>query len=413
MPSRTSNPLNAARIRSQFPFFTDDGPGRAIHYLDNAATSQKPYSVIDAIADFYKTACGPAHRGLYPLAEEATTRYERSRARLAGFVGAHAADQIVFTRSTTESINMVASGWAHRRLKPGDRIYATRMEHHSNVLPWQRVCRNTGAEIRFIPVGKDGSLDIESDPELFGPRTRLIAVCHVSNVLGTVNPVREMTAEADKRNIPVLVDAAQSAAHFRLDVVELGCDFLALSAHKMYGPTGIGLLYAKPERLEEMEPLLLGGGMVDQVRKTASTWAAVPARFEAGSPNIAGGVGFAAAADFIEQTGIDAIEGHIRELTNHAVQALHGMGGVEIYGSPLSPDHSAIVSFNVAGIHPHDVAQVAGEHGVALRAGHHCCQPLMQDLGVAATVRASFAAYNRFEDIDALVEAIGIARRIF
>lgn len=411
--SQKTGLLRGADIRSQFPFFAQDKPGGTLHYLDNAATSQKPYSVIDAVARFYKEACGPAHRGLYPLAEEATARYEHSRTRLAEFIGATSADQVIFTRSTTESINMVASGWAPHVLKPGDRVYVTRMEHHSNLLPWQRACRNAGAELRFIPLRKDGTLDVGSDPELFDDRTGLIALCHVSNVLGTLNSVEKITEEAKRKNIPVLVDAAQSAAHIELDVNELGCDFLALSAHKMCGPTGVGLLYARPERLADMEPLLLGGGMVDQVDDTQSTWTSIPARFEAGSPNIAGAIGFAAAADFIEGIGMDAVEEHVRELTNQAVHALHRMDGIEIYGSPLSPDHTAIVSFNVAGIHPHDVAQVAGEQGVALRAGHHCCQPLMKDLGVAATVRASFAAYNQVEDVDALVEAIRMACRLF
>jgi cysteine desulfurase/selenocysteine lyase len=286
------------------------------------------------------------------------------------------------------------------------------MEHHANLLPWQRVCRERGAELRVIELGEDGSLDWQAAAGLFDSRTRLISLCHVSNVLGIENPVQAVCARASAEGIPVLVDAAQSVAHTRVDATALGCDFLAFSAHKMYGPTGIGALYAKPARLEEMEPLLVGGGMVDQVTMAAASWAKSPERFEAGSPNLAGAAGFAAAVEYLTGLGMDAIHAHVSRLTRQAVAALAEVPGLRLIPE-RSVERSAIVSFVIDGVHPHDLAQVAGEQGVALRAGHHCCQPLMRHLGVAATTRASVAVYNSAADIEALLRAIDTARRLF
>jgi cysteine desulfurase/selenocysteine lyase len=398
--------------RADFPLLRDAELGRALHYLDNAATTQKPDSVIAAISECYREFNAPIHRGLYPLAEEATRRYEQARATVAGFIGAPLAEQLVFTHSATEAINMVAYGWARPRLASGDRIWVTRMEHHANLLPWQRVCRERGAELRVIELGEDGSLDWQAAAGLFDSRTRLISLCHVSNVLGIENPVQAVCARASAEGIPVLVDAAQSVAHTRVDATALGCDFLAFSAHKMYGPTGIGALYAKPARLEEMEPLLVGGGMVDQVTMAAASWAKSPERFEAGSPNLAGAAGFAAAVEYLTGLGMDAIHAHVSRLTRQAVAALAEVPGLRLIPE-RSVERSAIVSFVIDGVHPHDLAQVAGEQGVALRAGHHCCQPLMRHLGVAATTRASVAVYNSAADIDALLRAIDTARRLF
>jgi cysteine desulfurase/selenocysteine lyase len=398
--------------RADFPLLRDAELGRALHYLDNAATTQKPESVIAAISECYREFNAPIHRGLYPLAEEATRRYEQARAAVAGFIGAPLAEQLVFTHSATEAINMVAYGWARPRLAPGERIWVTRMEHHANLLPWQRVCRERGAELRVIELGEDGSLDWQAAAGLFDSRTRLISLCHVSNVLGIENPVQAVCARASAEGIPVLVDAAQSVAHTRVDATALGCDFLAFSAHKMYGPTGIGALYAKPARLEEMEPLLVGGGMVDQVTMAAASWAKSPERFEAGSPNLAGAAGFAAAVEYLTGLGMDAIHAHVSRLTRQAVAALAEVPGLRLIPE-RSVERSAIVSFVIDGVHPHDLAQVAGEQGVALRAGHHCCQPLMRHLGVAATTRASVAVYNSAADIEALLRAIDTARRLF
>jgi cysteine desulfurase/selenocysteine lyase len=408
-PGKTDSLANR---RADFPLLREAQLGRALHYLDNAATTQKPESVIAAISACYREFNAPIHRGLYPLAEEATRRYEQARATVARFIGTPSAEQLVFTHSATESINMVACGWARPRLAPGDCIWVTRMEHHANLLPWQRVCREREAELRVIELGDDGSLDWQGAEGLFDSRTRLIALCHVSNVLGIENPVQAICRQAAAAGIPVLVDAAQSVAHTPVDAAALGCDFLAFSAHKMYGPTGIGVLYAKPARLAEMEPLLVGGGMVDQVTLATASWAKVPERFEAGSPNLAGAAGFAAAVEYLTQVGVETIHAHVSRLTRQAVDAL-----AEVPGLRLIPDRtvarSAIVSFVIDGVHPHDLAQVAGEQGVALRAGHHCCQPLMQHLGLAATTRASLALYNSEQDIEALLRALDQARRLF
>ncbi len=406
------NTLDVARLRRDFPLLREHRAGREWVYLDNAATSQKPNCVIEAIADCYRSYNAPVHRGLYALAQEATIRYEDARARISRFIRAPSSEQIIFTRSATESINMVAQGWAASRLKPGDQVWVTRMEHHSNFLPWQRVCRATGAELCVIELNAAGKLDLSTCPGLFGPRTRLIALSLVSNVLGVINPVSEIIQQAAEQNIAVLVDAAQAASHIPLDVKTLGCDFLALSAHKMCGPNGIGLLYARARRLEEMEPMLLGGGMVDQVEEQEAAWAEAPAKFEAGSPNLAGAVGFAAAADYLGGIGMIAIQQHIAALTRYAMEALMAFPDITIYG-PDAGQRAGIISFNLAGIHPHDLVQAAGDEGVALRAGHHCCQPLMHRLRITGTARASFAFYNTASDIDALLAAIDKARRLF
>jgi cysteine desulfurase/selenocysteine lyase len=390
-------------LRGQFPLLAAD-PG--LHYLDSAATSQKPQCVIDAIADCYRGRYASVHRGLYPLAEAASLDYERARQRLADYINAPSADEVVFTRSATEAINLVATGWAGTRLEPGDRVWVSRMEHHSNYLPWQRVCRESGAELRIIPLDAAGELDLAAADGLFDARTRLIAVTQVSNVLGVVNPVADICARAARHSIPVLVDAAQSVGHMPVDVQSLGCDFLAASAHKMCGPGGIGLLYGRGERLAETEPALLGGGMVDQVRDDDSQWADIPARFEAGSPNLAGAVGFAAAADYLDAIGRQAIADRERELAGSAFDLLSAIDGIEFYPASRAAGRSGILSFNLEGVHPHDIAQIAGEHGVAIRAGHHCCQPLMRQLGVSSTARASFAFYNNDEDVAALAAAL-------
>jgi cysteine desulfurase/selenocysteine lyase len=352
------------------------------------------------------------HRGLYPLAELASEAYEKARQTLANFINAASADEIVFTRSATEAINLVASGWAGQALETGDEIWVSQMEHHSNFLPWQRICRDRGASLRVIPLDSTGRLDLDSAEDLFGERTRLIAITHLSNVLGIVNPIEKITSLASHNSIPVLVDAAQSVGHMPVDVQALDCDFLVASAHKMCGPGGIGLLYGKKERLTQMEPLLLGGGMVDQVQNETSSWSDIPARFEAGSPNLAGAMGFAVAADYIQGIGRRHIEKWVRELAVTAFEVLSEIGGVTIYGPEYSQYRSGILSFNIDGIHPHDIAQIVGEHGVAIRAGHHCCQPLMQHLNTSSTARASFSFYNNKEDIAALARAIHQTKKI-
>jgi len=409
--TRTSDGVDFDSLRRDFSIFANTR--QPLHYLDSAASSQKPDRVIAAIGDCYRNSYGPVHRGLYPLAERASQHYEAARQTLADFVNAGSADQIVFTRSATEAINLVASGWARQRVKAGDEIWLSQMEHHSNFLPWQRVCKERDANLRVIPLDGTGQLDLRSADGLFGDNTRLIAITQVSNVLGVVNPIKEIVETAKNRTIPVLVDAAQSVGHMPVDVQALDCDFLIASAHKMCGPTGVGFLYGKSQRLVEIEPLLLGGGMVDEVQIQFSTWADIPARLEAGSPNLAGALGFAAAADYLQGIGREDIERRVRELAAIAFETLSEINGITLYGPESFKNRSGIVSFNIEGIHPHDIAQVAGEHGVAIRAGHHCCQPLMQHLGVSSTARASFSFYNNERDIAALASAIQEAKRIF
>lgn len=410
--------LDVEALRADFPFLNAQGLVEAntqepLHYLDNAASTQKPARVIDAISDCYRHHYAPIHRGLYSLAEDASSRYEQARATIARFIGAPRVEQLIFTRSTTESINMVARGWAQSRLQPGDQIWVSRLEHHSNFLPWQAACNETGAELRIIELHKDGTLNIEAcAEELFGACTKLIAITHVSNVLGLINPLREIIRQAKAASIPVLVDAAQSVGHIQVNVAQLDCDFLTFSAHKMFGPSGIGALYAKAEHLQTMEPLLLGGGMVDSVGEGRSEWADYPAKFEAGSPNLAGVIGFAAAVDYIDNIGLESMHQHVSDLTQQGFTALSALEGVQVYG-PGGNQQTGIVSFTVDGIHPHDLGQIAGEQDVAIRAGHHCCQPLMKFLGTAATARASFAPYNTAQDIDALVKAIESAKAVF
>ncbi len=398
-------------LRSDFPIFAKSG--QPLHYLDSAASSQKPSVVIDAISACFSDHYGPVHRGLYPLAEAASESYEAARKTLANFINAGSADQVVFTRSATEAINLVACGWAGQHLKAGDQVWVSQMEHHSNFLPWQRVCRERGADFRIIPLASDGQLDLDSADSLFGNRTGMIAITQVSNVLGVINPIKQIVDQANKHSIPVLVDAAQSVGHMQVDVQALDCDFLVASAHKMYGPTGVGFLYGKPQRLAETEPILLGGGMVDEVNDIGSRWADIPDRFEAGSPNLAGAVGFEAAANYLLDIGWRTIENRVEELTDFAFEKLLGIDGIRIYGPARDCKRAGILSFNVDSIHPHDIAQVAADHGVAIRAGHHCCQPLMRQLGSSSTARASFSFYNNEQDILALAAAILDAKRIF
>jgi len=398
-------------LRADFPIFAD-GP-TVLHYLDSAASAQKPACVIDAISNCYRHEYGPIHRGLYPLAELASERYESARQTVANFINAGKADEIVFTRSATEAINLVANGWGGTQLEPGNEIWVSQMEHHSNLLPWQRICAQRGASLRIIPVDDQGRLDLENAQGVFGEKSRLIAITQVSNVLGTINPIKELVDRASLHSIPVLVDAAQSVGHMPVDVQDLGCDFLVASAHKMCGPTGIGFLYGKIDRLDETEPLLLGGGMVDEVGVNHSSWAEIPARFEAGSPNLAGAAGLASAIDYLNGIGIGAIERQVRDLTGLALNALAGIEGVTLYGPEQGSNRAGIVSFKIDGIHPHDIAQIGGEQGVAIRAGHHCCQPLMQRFGVSSTARASLHFYNNEQDIVAFEHAIRETIRIF
>lgn len=409
---RGSRPMNIEDIRRDFPILsTITEHGRPLAYLDNAATTQKPTSVLCALSDYYQLCNANVHRSLHFLAERATRAFERARERIAAFIGAPSPRTVIFTRGATESINLVAYSWARRNLRQGDEIVLTEMEHHSNLVPWQLVAKDTGAQLKFVPVQGDGTLDLDVYRRLLKGRVKLVAFTHVSNVLGTVNPVKEMTAEAHAVGAVVLVDGAQSVPHQPVNVMDLDCDFLAFSGHKMLGPTGIGVLYGRESLLESMDPFLAGGEMINRVTLEDATWAELPQKFEAGTPHISGAVGLGAAVDYLVELGMDKVHAREVELTEEAVHRLGECSGVRVFGS--APQRGAAVSFDVEGVHPHDLAQFADREGVAIRAGHLCAQPLMRRLGVPAVARASFYFYNVPEEIDRLIEAIQKARKFF
>lgn len=403
--------FDPAAIRRDFPILQRPVNGRPLAYLDSAATSQKPAAVIDALAAFYRQSNANVHRGIHTLAEEATAAYEGARARTAAFLGARE-EEIVFTRGTTEALNLVAWGWAFHHLRSGDTILVTLMEHHSNLVPWQQVAARGGFHLRAVPLTADGRLDREAFTRLLDEhRPRVVALAHMSNVLGTINPVAELAREARAAGAVVVVDGAQSVPHLPVDVRSLGADFLAFSAHKMLGPTGLGVLYGRRERLAEMEPLLGGGGMIRLVELERSTWADPPQRFEAGTPPIAEAAAFTAALDYLERLGMAAVAAHERELVRYAWERLREVPGLTIYG-PGPDQRGGVISFTMEGVHPHDLAQVLDGEGVAIRAGHHCTQPLHRHLGVVATARASFYIYNDRDDVDRLVQGLARARRL-
>jgi cysteine desulfurase/selenocysteine lyase len=412
LPSRPAAPLDVGRIRADFPILSETvRDGRPLVYLDNAATSQKPRQVIDAISRFYTSENANIHRGLHYLSERATTAYDAAREKVARFLGAGSPSEIVFTRGTTEAINLVAQSWGRSTLRPGDEVLVTGMEHHANLVPWQLVCEQTGATFRAVPITDRGELDLDAFDRLLTERTRLFAVGHVSNALGTVNPVRELAARARARGAVVLVDGAQSAPHRPIDVAELGCDFFACSGHKLFGPTGIGVLYGRKAILDGMPPWQTGGDMIERVTLERTTWAAPPARFEAGTPPIAEVLGLAAAIDYVEWVGLAAIEKWEGELLARATELVGALPGVRIIGT--AREKAGVLSFVLEGIHPHDVGTVLDDEGVAVRAGHHCAQPVMQRFGIPATVRASFAFYNTPDEIEVLVRGVVRARKVF
>jgi cysteine desulfurase/selenocysteine lyase len=405
--------LDVARLREDFPILRRVVNGHPLVYLDNAATTQKPRQVIDALVHYYETMNANIHRGIHTLAVEATDAYEAVRAKVAAHIGAPAGDSIVFTRNTTEAINLVARTWGDQHLGPGDEIVLTEMEHHSNIVPWQLLARRTGAVLRYVPVTDDGHLDMEAFRALLSERTRLVSVVHVSNVLGTINPVDEVASAAHAVGALVVVDGAQSAPHMPVDVTNLGCDFFAFSSHKMLGPTGVGVLWARPGLLEEMEPFLGGGEMIARVRPDGSTWAEVPHKFEAGTPNIADVIAFGTALDYLAALGMDAVREHERAITQTAIGALVEIPGITIHGPRNVDERGGAVSFTVDGIHPHDVSTILDQRGIAIRAGHHCAQLLMRRLDVPATNRASFYVYTTEAEIAALSAAIREAQRVF
>ncbi|MCY3572069.1 MAG: cysteine desulfurase [Chloroflexi bacterium] len=398
-------PLDTAAIREQFPILAREVHGRPLVYLDNAATTQKPQSVIDALSHYYSTMNANIHRGLHTLAEEATAAYEDVRKQVADFIGAGSHREVVFTRNTTESLNLLAYTLGSR-LRPGDEIVLTTAEHHSNLVPWQLVTQRTGAVLRFIELNDDQQVDVDTARAAINANTRIVSIVHMSNVLGSVAPVAEISEMARSVGATMIVDAAQSAPHMPVDVSQLGADYLAFSAHKMLGPTGVGVLWGRQELLADLDPFLGGGEMISVVTREESSWAALPHKFEAGTPNIADVVAFGAALDFLNDVGMDAIAAHDADLTHYAVERLSRLEGLDIYGPSDPAERSAVIAFNYRDIHSHDVATILDRSGIAIRAGHHCAQPLMRTLEVPATARASFYLYNERSEVDALVDGL-------
>lgn len=399
-------------VRSDFPLLGRSLDGKPLVYLDSAATSQKPRGVLEALRRYYEEYNANVHRGLYRIAEQATLAYEEARAKVARFLGARP-EEVVFTRGTTESVNLVAYAYGEAFVQEGDEILLTEMEHHSNLVPWQRLAERRGARLRFLRVRPDGTLDLDSLDRLLSERTRLVAITHQSNVLGTINPIRYVADRAHAVGAVVLVDGAQSVPHMPVRVADLGCDFLAFSGHKMCGPTGIGGLWGRTELLDRMPPFHGGGEMIERVELDRSTYKAPPHRFEAGTPNIADAIALGVAVDYLEGVGMEAVREHEKSLVRYLLAQLREVEGVRVYG-PQDPEvRGGAVAFTVEGVHPHDVAQVLDGEGVCVRAGHHCAQPLHRALGVAATTRASVYLYNTPEDVDALVRGLERVRRFF
>jgi cysteine desulfurase/selenocysteine lyase len=408
-PRRPAGP--PPQWRRDFPILSTSVRGKPLVYLDNAATSQKPRRVIEAVSAFYSTGNANIHRGVHHLSERATVAFEAVREKVARFLGAASASEIIFTSGTTASINLVAQSWGRSTLGPGDEVLVTGMEHHSNLVPWHLLCEQTGAVIRAVPVTDAGDLDLDAFGRLLTDRTRIFAVVHLSNVLGTINPVPELVARARAAGAVTVVDGAQSAPHLPVDVGALGCDFFAFSGHKIFGPTGVGVLYGRAGLLERMPPWQGGGSMIASVGLERSTYAAPPARFEAGTPPIAEVIGLGAAIDYVSEIGLEVIGAWEGELLARALELIGGVPGLRLIGAPRR--RASVISFEVDGVHPHDVSAVLDDEGIAVRAGHHCAQPLMDRFGVPATVRASFAFYNVMDDVEALAGGLRRVRQVF
>ena len=392
--------LDIDSIRKDFPFLEAENGENPLVYFDNASTTQKPIQVLNKLDQFYRKSNANVHRGVYRLSQRATDAYENARKKIAGFINAKDDRSIIFTRGTTESINLVAYAWAQQQLKPGDEILVTEMEHHSNLVPWQITAERTGAVLKYIPLNDDLELDLEKPEKYFTPKTKVFALIHKSNALGKLNPVQKLIRHAKTVGAITVVDGAQSVPHTAVDVQQLGCDFFAFSGHKMLGPTGVGILFGKPELLESMEPFQSGGEMIEKVTMTHSTWNDIPWKFEAGTPNIAQAVGLGKAIDFLQNISMKKVEEHIGELTEYGMKKLNEINGVRIYNKKNI--HGGIISFNVDGVHPHDLAQFLDQDNIAIRTGHHCTQPIMKKLGVSGTARISFYIYNTKEEIDKL-----------
>lgn len=403
--------IDLKQYRADFPLLQQECRGKPLIYLDNAATSQKPHCVIDAISQYYYGDNANVHRGVYDLSERATRAFENTRVEIKDFIHAKYAHEIIFVRGATEGINLVAESYGYTQCQAGDEIMISSMEHHSNLVPWQSLAAKTGAHLKVIPISDTGEIDLEAYRKLFNSKSKIVAITHVSNVLGTINPIKEMVRIAHEHGVPVLVDGASAFPHLAVDVEDLDCDFYVFSSHKAYGPTGIGVLYGKTKYLEAMPPYQSGGDMVASVTFTKTTYNKLPYKFEAGTPDIAGVIGFGAAIAYLKKIGMHHIAAHEKDLLAYATQALSKISGLSIIGS--AQQKVGIISFVLAGIHPHDIGTVLDDQGIAIRAGHHCAMPLMERFGVPATVRVSFGLYNTKEEIDALVTGVLAAKRLF
>lgn len=403
--------FNPHQYRGDFPILGEKVHGKQLIYLDNAATTQKPIQVIDAISDYYRHYNANVHRAIHKLGETATEAFENSRKTIARFISAPSEKQVIFTRGTTEAINLVASGWGRKFIGAGDEIILSEMEHHSNLIPWQLLAKEVGAKLKFIPFKEDGTIDFPVYETLLSSHTKLVTITHMSNVFGTINPVIRIVQMAHDRGIPVLFDAAQSVPHLPVNVEHLNCDFFAFSGHKMLGPTGIGILYAKSQILENMNPYQGGGEMISSVWFEEATWNEIPHKFEAGTPNIAGAIGMAKAVEYLENVGMVNLTLYEQELTTHGLEKMAEIPGMKIYGA--APERGGIISFNLGDIHPHDLSHFLDQQGIAVRAGHHCAQPVMRKLNIAATTRVSFYFYNTKEEIDSFVDQLKKAKEFF
>jgi cysteine desulfurase/selenocysteine lyase len=410
-PSGRAAGFDVERIRQDFPILRRQIRGRPLTYLDNAATTQKPQAMLDALMDYYTTSNANVHRGVHLLSEIATEAHEAAREKVRAFFHARAACEIVFTRNSTEGLNLVAHAFGRSRVGAGDEVVITAMEHHSNIVPWQLLCDERGAHLRIVPINDAGELILEALDDLLGPRTRLLSVTHMSNALGTINPIAAIVRMAHAKGVAVLVDGSQAAYHMPVDVQDLDCDFYVATGHKLYGPTGIGVLYGRQSLLEEMPPFLGGGDMIRSVTFEKSTWNDLPYKFEAGTPDISGAIGLGAALDYIGRVGLANISRHEKDLLGYATAALEEIPGARIIGTARKK--ASILSFVLEGVHPHDIGTIVDQEGVAIRTGHHCAQPVMERFCVPATARASFAMYNTREDVDALINALHRVRAVF
>ena len=413
MSTTQRSQIDFKKIRNDFPILNKTINGHPLVYLDNAATSQKPKTVIDSISNYYSQYNSNVHRGVHTLSQQATDLFEKSRETVSDFIGSKSSSNIIWTRNATESLNLVARTWGEENVSAGDNIVLTEMEHHSNLLPWQKLAHDKKAELKFIPTLKDGTLDLDKAKSLITSSTKLVSIVHTSNSLGTINPVKFIGELAHQHNAKMLIDGAQSVPHEPIDVIDLDCDFLAFSSHKMLGPTGIGVLYVKKEILETMEPFFRGGEMVLQVSLDKASWNELPMKFEAGTPNIADVIGFSAAIEYLNAIGMDNVQKHEKALTNHALKKFKQLDAVTVFGPDDSEKHAGIISFYCENLHPHDIGTFLDSYGIAIRTGHHCTMPLMKILGVPATARASFYLYNTTEEIDILVDTLSEALEYF